>query len=129
MDKLNKNLICKIEEALRIKFEDWQKDYLLDVPRILDMRITGRRTGKTTLYIIKLLFKDNKPIKAYEQREVTHCSDWFSTTNNPARSEPLYTNCFKRYLQDIYEALTEKGISPRPVFFSREGEKKYYKIV
>ena len=126
MDILNTDLLCKIEEALDIEFCNWQVDYILDRPQILNMRITGRKTGKTTVYIIKLLFQEDKPIRAYERTEVTQYSDWFCISDRQERADNHYTEFFRRYLIDIYEKLIEKGLNPRPIFFSRDEERQFY---
>jgi hypothetical protein len=126
IDRLDLELLNKIENTLNIKLHDWQKDYILDVPRVLDMRITGRRTGKTLAYTIKLLFLSNKPIRAYDTREVGEYSDWYCVTNDPNGKEPHYTQWFSRYLKDIYTEMVDNGITPRKVFFSREEEKRFY---
>jgi hypothetical protein len=124
--RIDIELLEKIEKALEIKLKDWQKDYILDIPRVLDMRITGRCTGKTLAYVIKLLFSENKPLAAYRDRQVAEYSDWFSVTNRPERKEPHYTQWFRRYLWDICTALKENGLQPRPVFFSKEEEERFY---
>ena len=125
MDKLNSELIEKIEKALDIKFYDWQKDYLLDIPRVLDMRMTGRCTGKTLAYIIKLLFTKDEPLRAYEFKEMEECSDWYCVTNRVDRKETHYTQWFRRFLIDIYTELREKGLHPRPLFMSKGEEKRF----
>lgn len=126
MDKLNLELLNKVENALDIKFFDWQVDYILEVPRVLDMRITGRGTGKTLVYIIKLLFSEDKPIRAYDISEMGERSDWYCVTDRIDRKESNYTQWFRKYLMDIYAELEEKGINPRPVFFNKEEEKRFY---
>lgn len=45
MDKLDKELLEQIEKILGLKFHEWQINYILDIPMILDMKITGRRTN------------------------------------------------------------------------------------
>lgn len=127
MNKLDSRLLNRIEQVLNIRFHDWQVDYMLGIPRVLNMRITGRVTGKTLVYIIKLLFSDDKPLNAYEIKKVENYSDWYSVTNRPNEKKPHYTQWFRRYLKDIYDKLKEKGIQPRPVFFSKEEEKQFYR--
>lgn len=56
MEQMNEELIKRIEKALNITFYKWQRKYLLNEPILLDMRMTGRCTGKTLVYIIKELF-------------------------------------------------------------------------
>ncbi len=125
MDTMNEELIKRIEQALKIKLYDWQADYILNRPQILNMRMTGRCTGKTLAYIIKKLFEERKPIRAYIFQEVEAESDWWSTTNRFDRKRPEYTHFFKAELRRIYEALVSKKIQPRPVFFTRKQEEEY----
>lgn len=125
MDKLDAALLKKIEHALDIKFQGWQSDYILDIPRVLDMRNTGRGTGKTTIYIIKLLFSDEKPIRAYDLEEMAEKSDWYCVTDTYNRKDPHYTKWFREKLRDIYDKLEEKGLNPRPVFFTKERDCPY----
>ena len=126
MDKLNPKLIEQIENALDIKFYDWQKDYLLDIPRVLDMRMTGRCTGKTLAYIIKLLFSEDEPLRVYDIEEMKKCSDWWSVTNRINHSEPRYSQWFRGFLIEIHTKLSKKGLQTRPVFRNREEEKQFY---
>lgn len=125
MDTMNEELIKRIEQALEIKLYDWQVDYILNRPQILNMRITGRCTGKTLAYIIKKLFEEGKPIRAYIFQEVEVESDWWSVTNRIDRKRPEYTHFFKAEIKRIYEALVSKKIQPRPVFFTRQQEEEY----
>jgi hypothetical protein len=123
MDKLDAELVKRIEDILSVKFEPWQINYLNDIPMVLDMRITGRGTGKTLVYIIKLLFVDEKPIKLYDSKGVADLSDDFSY-NRPTdrfRSDH-YTKYFRNYLNDIYRKLSMGGIHTRPVLYNKEGE-------
>jgi hypothetical protein len=125
MEMIDMELIDKVQKALNLKLYDWQIDYILEKPRVLDMRITGRRTGKTLAYIIKLLFTDSKPIRAYDFKEIEDYSDWYCITNRADRKEPHYTHWFRRYLKDIYTELKINGLKPRQVFFSREEERQF----
>lgn len=128
MDVMNDKLLRKVEKALDIKFFDWQKDYILDIPRLLDMRMTGRRTGKTLVYIVKLLFAEDKPLNAFDIKEVSRYSDWFCISDRIDRKDTTYTQWFRRFLMDIYNTLTDKGLKPRPVFFNRNEYDLYYSL-
>lgn len=125
MDKLNEELLRRIEAVLDIKFYDWQVNYLLNIPEALDMRITGRCTGKTTAYIIKKLFKSEEPLRLYERQYLENISDWWSVTNRIDRKEPHYTRWFEKELRRIYEMFISHKIQPRPVFFTRQQEIEY----
>lgn len=125
MSSLNTESLSKIEKALDIKFYDWQVEYLLNTSSTLDIQATGRRSGKTLVHIIKLLFSDDKPIRAYKVKEVQRYSDWYSVSNE-LYNISSYTKWFKKYLQDIYKKLLKGGLQPRPVFFSIKEEEQFY---
>jgi hypothetical protein len=123
MDKLDPELIKRIEKVLDIKFELWQVNYLLDIPMVLNMRITGRGTGKTLVYTIKLLFSDEEPIRLYDLDEIAAISDWFSFTHKQEpHSDTHYSQWFRRYLSNFYEILSAAGIQTRPILYNKEGE-------
>lgn len=126
MDKLDERLLQRIEKVLKIQFREWQAKYMLDIPMVLDMGITGRRTGKTLVYVIKLLFLEDKPIRAYDISEVSKYSDWYASSIDLRHRDNFYTNWFKNYVFEIYSALTRDGIKPRPVFFNQRDEYNYY---
>jgi hypothetical protein len=133
MNKLDKGLLERIEKALNLHFMEWQINYMLDIPMILDMRITGRATGKTLVYIIKLLFASDKPIRAYDLEEMANYSDWYCITHDPSRKVPHYTKWFREELVNIYKILIENDIHPRCVLLKKdeertEKEKDYEKI-
>lgn len=121
MDKLDVNLIERIEVVLGFKFEEWQKNYMLDIPMLLDMRITGRRTGKTLIYIIKLLFADDEPLRNYDI--IRYADDWnVNDQYKSVRRESNYTRFFREQVRDIYDLLIMGCISPRQIF-TRDGSK------
>jgi hypothetical protein len=117
MDKLDLDLLGRVEKVLNIKLKDWQKNYILGIPMVLDMRITGRATGKTLAYIIKLLFTDDKPIKVYNLDEIYNLSDWYSVFEKRP-SDNYYTKWFRTYLLDTHHTLQLAGIDTRPVVFN-----------
>lgn len=117
MDKLDERLLGRIEQILNIKFQEWQVNYILDKPMVLDMAITGRRSGKTLAYIVKLLFKDDKPIRIYDLTEVAAYSDWWSVSPRVEENSKNdhYTKWFRDRLLEIYGELTMAGIITRPI--------------
>jgi len=121
MDKLDPNLLKQIEKVFSLKFHEWQINYILDIPMVLDMRITGRRTGKTFAYIIKLLFTDEEPIRAYDSYHIANLMDWYSYSDREpvGRRDTKYTGWFRNYLLDIYQRLTLTGIVPRKVIYEK----------
>jgi hypothetical protein len=127
MDKLDKDLLERIGKALNITFHEWQINYILGMPMILDMKITGRATGKTLVYIIKLLFTDDKPIRAYDIHDIAECSDWWSCYRIPVVGlrENHYAGWFRCYFTDIYKAIELAGIKTRPVFLSEQEYRVY----
>lgn len=126
MDKLNTELLKRIEKVLNLEFREWQVNYLLDISMVLDMHITGRGTGKTLVYIIKLLFEKDKPILIYDMSEIVNYCDWFSVSNKEKEVciDSHYTRWFRNYLFDIYKALTSSGIVTRPIIFNKQDDVK-----
>lgn len=121
VDKLDRDLLGRVEKALNIKLYEWQINYILDIPMVLDMRITGRGTGKTLAYIIKLLFADDYPIKSYDMSDIYGIADnYHDDTSLYPSFDNHYTRWFKGYLTDIYKCLTSAGIKTRPIFYSKQ---------
>ena len=118
MDKMNETIIKKIEEALDIKFYEWQRKYLLNEPMLLDLKITGRGTGKSLIYMIKKLFEDPKPLLLKRRIELLEFVDWWNWTER-VESAIYYPDLdvFKSGLRDIYERLNDAGIITRKVIF------------
>ena len=117
MDKLDINLLKKIELALGLKFKEWQINYMLDIPMVLDMKITGRGTGKTLVYTIKMLFSDDIPIRVYKSKEIANISDWFCMGD---QINPHYVKWYRDYLIETYGLLIQKGMTPRQLVFKEE---------
>lgn len=115
MDKLDRDLLDRIGRALNIKLREWQINYILDIPMVLDMRITGRGTGKTLAYVIKLLFSNDYPIKAYDRNVIGLLSDDYHNISEMGYRDTHYDRWFRDYLLTIYETLKSAGINPRPV--------------
>lgn len=121
MDKLDTNLIERIEVVLGFKFEEWQKNYMLDIPMLLDMRITGRRTGKTLVYIIKLLFADDEPLRNYDI--VKYADDWHINDQYKSAGQVThYTRHFREQLIQIYDSLIRAKLSPRQIIIQAESK-------
>ncbi len=118
MDILNEKLINAIEIALNIKFYEWQRKYLLNEPMLLDMKMTGRCTGKTLVYIIKKLFEHPEPLSLKSRTEVLKVADWWCCENRKeiALRHP-YLDYYKHELKDIYIKLNEAGIITRKILF------------
>ena len=116
MDKLDKDLLVRVEQALHIKLKEWQVNYILDIPMVLDLSIADRGTGKTTAYIIKLLFSDDEPIRLYSKGDILKIAD---NTND------LYLGWFEDQLYSIYVELESNEIRPRPVFRTELGYRDY----
>jgi hypothetical protein len=126
MDKLNKELLRKIEKILDIEFYEWQINYLLDIPMLFDMSITGRYTGKTLAYVIKLLFKDDTPIKVYDLEQMYCISDGYHLKGRDGlKLRDGYTIWFRDYFVHIHQTLNMAGIKTRPVFYSKTEYDEY----
>lgn len=118
MDKISEELVKKIEKVLDIKFYEWQRKYLLNEPMVLDLKITGRGTGKSLIYMIKKLFEDPKPLLLKRRIELLEFVDWWNWTDREECAR-FYPNLdvFKNELMDIYEKLNDAGIITRKVVF------------
>ena len=131
---LTRELLSRIEKALNIQFKEWHIKYLLKEPQVMNMTWTGRRTGKTTLWILELLFSGNKPMvivmtdKAalvnrvnddqIEVRISAEVCDWFSLLGNYERNASIqfYEQFFVKELMDIHKKLKKSGIPVRDVY-------------
>lgn len=124
MEQMNEELIKRIEKALDIKFYEWQRKYLLDEPMILDMKMTGRCTGKTLVYIIKQLFEHPEPLMLETRTEVLNSADWWCCENKRERVwQHPYLDWYRNTLKDIYQKLEEVGIVTRKVVFKSHNTK------
>lgn len=119
MDKLNNDLLNRIEGILNIKFYEWQRNYILGKPMILNMRdVGGRCTGKTFAFIIKKLFERNEPLMLNYPDVLAENCDWFSVGRNLEHAvNNGYPKIFAKALRICYDALIEGGLSPRKVKF------------
>ena len=130
MKYLDGELLKEIERALDIKFYEWQRNYLLGIPMILDMRMTGRCTGKTLAYIIKKLYEKDEPLYLTNIRETLSESDWWCMARSleDAKRHGRYDGFFRGELRNIYEELNRKGLTTRKVIFDECTGKKYSRI-
>jgi hypothetical protein len=118
MDKIDIYLLRRIELILGLHFKEWQVNYILDIPMVLDMKITGRHTGKTLAHVIKTLFLEDTPIRVYALKEIENVSDSYCVSSQqlPNLSDH-YVMWYRDYLIDIYTLLVKNGISPRKLIF------------
>lgn len=118
MEQMSKELISRIEKALGITFYEWQRKYLLNEPMLLDMRMTGRCTGKTLAHIIKQLFENSEPLLLISKVEILDKADWWccEIRKDRALGNP-YLEFYKRELKGIHEKLNEAGIVTREVVY------------
>ncbi|SHJ64626.1 hypothetical protein SAMN05444401_3560 [Clostridium amylolyticum] len=124
MEQMNKELISKIEKALNIKFYEWQRKYLLNEAMLLDMRMTGRCTGKTLAHIIKQLFESSEPLLLRNKDEILDKADWWCCEIRKDRAlRNPYLEWYKHELKGIYEELNEAGIVTREVIYKEEAIK------
>ena len=120
MDQMCEELIKRLEKILDITFYEWQRKYLLNEPMLLDMRITGRCTGKTLVFIIKQLFEDPAPLLFKNNTDVLNVADWWCCEIRKERALGLsYVSWYRHFLKEIYEKLNEAGIMTREVIFKK----------
>jgi len=93
-------LIPKIEKALNIKLYNTQIEDLINLKNYYPK---GRRSGKTTVYIIRLALSEGEPLQIYNFR---------SWTDRLAR-ETNYTSWFEHQFMDIRESLRDNGFAVR----------------
>jgi hypothetical protein len=118
MDQMSKELIHRIEETLEISFYDWQRKYLLNEPMLLDMVMTGRRTGKTLVFIVKQLFEHSEPLLLRNKTEVLNVADWWCCETIKDRAlAHHYLDWYRHELKEVYKKLNEAGIKTREVIF------------
>lgn len=122
---MSPDLLNKIEDALNIRFYDWQRKYLLKKPMLLDMRITGRSTGKTLVWVIEQLFESTEPLDLRDRRNVLMSSDWWCCENRIDRAScHPYQTWYKNYVQEIYSKLNDAGVKTREVIFDDRQQEK-----
>lgn len=128
---ITKELIPKIEEALGFKLLEWQVKYLLKEPQVLDLRWTGRRTGKTMLSMLDLLLGSDKPLYLYVPRYITYMDgikekenliplgnivDWYTILSPDEKGSgrhDIYARMYLKDLQDMRDKLVKSGVPVR----------------
>ena len=125
MDIMSEKLINRLEKALDITFHEWQRKYLLNEPMLLNMRMTGRCTGKTLVYILNQLFEEPAPLLLNNDINILNNADWWCCEVRKDRAlGHSYLSWYRHELKDIYEKLNESGIMTREVVF-KKSEYKY----
>jgi len=85
---------------------------------LLNMRMTGRCTGKTLVYVLKQLFEHEEPLLLRHSTEVLTASDWWCCENRKERALGIpYLGWYRNNLKDITIRLNEAGIITRKVIF------------
>lgn len=121
MDKLDDQLLKKIEEVLGIKFYNWQRSYILNERMILDMQDMGRGTGKTFAYIIKQLFESDEPLFLNNPDMQARNCDWFMIGQRLEQAHLTnYPKVYTHALKICYDAFIDGGIIPRKVKFPND---------
>ena len=99
----------EVESALGIKFEKWQKEYILS--RGLGYPIEGRNTGRTLAHQVKTLMKSEDDIIIYPHQRWMY-PDVPAGTRNSER----YAQCYVKELRELSEKLRNHGINvPRVI--------------
>lgn len=105
----------EIERVLGIKFEKWQREYILS--RGLGYPIEGRRTGRTLAHQVKMLMKSEDDIIIYPHQR------WMYP-DVPARMKNTehYAKCYVKELRELSEKLRNHGINvPRVIEVQGDG--------
>lgn len=110
--KITEETIPLIEKALGFELYEPQKEYLLDEDRY-KLRSSGRNTGKTTAYCIRLALSEGEPLDL--RKPWMFSDDWgvVSDTKQYARQ------FFRRFFMDIRDKLKESGFPVRKVLYGR----------
>lgn len=94
--KITEDMIPTIEAALGFKLYDWQRSYLLGEEHVMP---NGRKTGRTTAYIVKILLTNPEPIDI--KLEAMKYKD---------HKEVRYTQFFRNEVYRIDEKLATVGL-------------------
>lgn len=96
--KITERMIPLIEKALGFELYKWQRDYLLggtyEEP-------AGRRVGRTTAYIVKLLLTNERVIDSNKYKDIQLYKD---------HSSQFYGDFFKHEMRMIDDKLTSVGL-------------------
>ena len=128
MNKLDLELLGRVERALKLTFKEWQRNYILDIPMVLDLSITARHTGKTLAYVVKLLLTEGEPIKLYDIKYIYSISDDYHNVGG-RHSDVAYSQWFRNYLVHIHTDLIAEGIETRKVFYSKQEYDEYERMI
>lgn len=105
----------KIERVLGIKFEKWQRAYILS--RGLGYPIGGRRTGRTLAHQVKTLMKSKDDIIIYPNQRWTYLDE-----PERMRNSERYAQCYVKELRELSEKLRNHGINvPRVIEVQGDG--------
>lgn len=99
--KITEELIPLIEKALGFKLYEWQRAYLLEKPYSEPLE---RATGRTTVYVIKLLLTNREPINIK-----------FDAMKYKDHRGEHYTDFFRNFMGEIDAKLTAVGLPTRTV--------------
>ena len=99
----------EIERVLGIKFEKWQKEYILS--RGLGYPIEGRNTGRTLAHQVKTLMKSEDDIIIYPHQR------WmYPDVHAGMKNTEYYAKCYVKELRELSEKLRNHGINvPRVI--------------
>ena len=105
----------EIESALGIKFEKWQKEYILS--RGLGYPIEGRNTGRTLAHQVKTLMKSEDDIIIYPHQR------WmYPDVPAGMKNTEYYAKCYVKELRELSEKLRNHGINvPRVIEVQGDG--------
>lgn len=96
---INNHEIKLIEKKYGFKLYEWQKEYLLNNGPV----ISGRRNGKTFVYMIKLLTINYEPLDVRYNNDIA---------DSPTQR---YRNWFIVHLREMHYNLVEAGVNCRPL--------------
>lgn len=94
--KITEESIPLIEKALGFELYEWQRAYLLGESCTIP---SGRVTGRTTAYVVRLLLTNEQPINIK--------FDAMKYKDHPSVG---YTHFFRNYMREIDEKLTAVGL-------------------
>lgn len=110
--KNNKKILKKIERTLNIKFEKWQKDYILS--KKSEYPLQGRRTGKTLAHQVKTLITTTQKNIVINGNNMTAWSD----EKHIGRT---YEKIYAMQLAELSEKLRTEGLDiPKVILKSNE---------
>lgn len=128
--RIPEKLVKEINEALNIELLEWQIQYIFNDGEYHSDRIYGRRNGKTTANILKLLLSEGPPLR-YDER----CGILSDKESQRYAKEDAVTlmrmRFFTRETVKIYKTLRVDGVKNlRPILdtnYSDLYEKEFHK--